>query len=82
MITGLTVGAVVATRPDLVRLARELRPDVVIMDVTMPRLNGIEAMRQDRDAYDLPPGAPRLCDPVKRGPWEAPRYCPRESRRV
>jgi DNA-binding NarL/FixJ family response regulator len=29
-----------------VRLARELRPDVVIMDITMPKLNGIEAIRQ------------------------------------
>ena len=29
-----------------VRLARELRPDLVIMDVSMPELNGIEATRQ------------------------------------
>jgi DNA-binding NarL/FixJ family response regulator len=31
---------------EAVRLARELQPDVVITDVVMPRLNGIEATRR------------------------------------
>src|SRR5436305_11058130 len=29
-----------------VKLARELQPEVVVMDVAMPQLNGVEATRQ------------------------------------
>lgn len=31
---------------EAVRLARETRPDVVVMDIAMPRMNGVEATRQ------------------------------------
>src|SRR5690242_13291740 len=39
----------VGTAPDgreLVRLSEELRPDVIVTDVSMPLLNGLEAIRQ------------------------------------
>lgn len=41
---------------DAVRRAEELKPDVAILDVAMPLLNGIEGHAADRDAI---PGHPR-----------------------
>jgi len=41
--SGLVVCGEARDGEEAVRLARELRPDVVLMDVNMPRLDGIEA---------------------------------------
>jgi two-component system response regulator NreC len=43
---GMTVVGEAADGRTVVRLARELKPQVVIMDIAMPELNGIEATRQ------------------------------------
>ena len=31
---------------EAIRLAQELRPDIVLLDLAMPRVNGLEALRQ------------------------------------
>jgi len=45
----ISVIAEVSNGGDAVRRAQELKPDVVVMDIAMPDLNGIEAARMLRD---------------------------------
>ncbi|MFC1920652.1 response regulator [Chloroflexota bacterium] len=43
---GLTVVGEAGDGEEAVRLANELKPDVIIMDIAMPKINGIEATMQ------------------------------------
>jgi DNA-binding NarL/FixJ family response regulator len=43
---GIVVVAEASDGPEAVRLAEEIRPDVAIVDIAMPRLNGLDAAAQ------------------------------------
>ena len=47
---GLEVCGLAPTGPEAVVLAQKTRPDVVVLDLTMPELDGLNAIRQIRNA--------------------------------
>ena len=49
--SGMEVIAEAADGRNALKLVRELKPDVIVMDITMPDLNGIEATRQITSGY-------------------------------
>jgi two-component system, NarL family, response regulator LiaR len=50
-IDGMLLVAQASDGAEAFHLCREARPDIVLMDVIMPRMNGIEATRQIREAF-------------------------------
>lgn len=51
-VSGFEVVGEAKTGEDAVKLARELKPDVVLMDVKMPGIGGLEATRKIQTACD------------------------------
>jgi DNA-binding NarL/FixJ family response regulator len=49
LLPGITVVGAAADGEDAVRQALDLRPDVVLMDLNLPRSNGVEATERLRD---------------------------------
>jgi DNA-binding NarL/FixJ family response regulator len=52
---GFEVAGQAADGADAVALAKQLQPDVVVMDLSMPVLNGLDATRLVRDALPSTP---------------------------
>ena len=46
---GFEVCGEASTGTEAVRLARELKPDLIVLDITMPEMNGLDAARHIRD---------------------------------
>jgi response regulator NasT len=51
---GCKVVGEAATGVEAVEMVRQLRPDVVLMDIDMPEMNGFEATEQIHDGYLTP----------------------------
>lgn len=49
METGLEITGEASNAPDGIRLARELEPDLVLLDLNMPEMGGIEALKAMRE---------------------------------
>jgi DNA-binding NarL/FixJ family response regulator len=50
--TSITVAGEAATGLEVIEVARNTKPDIILMDISMPEINGIEAARRIIDEQD------------------------------
>lgn len=70
---GFEVAGEAESGEESVELAEELRPDLVLMDVNLPGINGLDATRQILDGGDEPPVVLLLST------YEEAEYAPRAA---
>ena len=63
---GMELAGTARDGEDAVAKARELRPDVITMDINMPKLDGITALQIDSGREDLPGGHGLVSDAARR----------------
>ena len=54
MLNGLQIIAEAANGKDALRLAQKEKPDVILLDVMMPIMNGLEMLKELRQVSDIP----------------------------
>jgi len=77
---GITVVGEAATAEEALDLVHKLQPDVVLMDIVLPKLDGIEAIRTIHATHPRA-GASYICTPKLPAGWPRPCVRPPTSTR-